>query len=70
MSISREFHNGIVRGGGGGGGLNNYLKKSVDVRYCLYFFVCADLVLDVPLIKYSSAGMSTPDKDMWYFILG
>ena len=29
----------------------------MDVQYCLYFFVCAYLVLDVPLIKYSSTGM-------------
>ena len=35
-----------------------YLSESVDVRYCLYFLECADLVLDAPLVRYSSAGMS------------
>ena len=41
---------------GGGGGL--YLSESVDVRYCLYSFECEDPVLDAPLVRYSSAGMS------------
>ena len=35
-----------------------YLSESVDVWYCLYFFEYADLVLDAPLVRYSSAGMS------------
>ena len=36
---------------------NLYLSKSVDVWNYLYFFECADLVLDSPLVRYSSAGM-------------
>ena len=52
MDAGREFHKGMVQG------KNLYLSESVDVRYCLYFLECADLVLDAPLVRYSSSGMS------------
>ena len=38
----------------------------MDVWYCLYVFVCPDLVLDVPLIKYLSAGMSVKSLIILY----
>ena len=40
------------------GGQKLYLSESIDVLYCLYFLECADIVLDAPLVKYSSVGMS------------
>ena len=30
------------------------LKESVDVRYCLYVFVCVYLVMGAPMVMYSS----------------
>ena len=46
-----EFHKGMVQG------KKLYLSESVDVWNYLYFFECADLVLDSLLVRYSSAGM-------------
>ena len=46
-----EFHKGMVQG------KKLYLSESVDVWNYLYFFECADLVLDSPLVRYLSAGM-------------
>ena len=53
MDAGREFHKGMVQG------IKMYLSESrVSVGYCLYFFECANLVLDAPLVSYSSAVMS------------
>ena len=52
IDAGKEFHNWIVRGN------KINLKESVDIGYCLYLFVYADLVLDAPFVEYSSAGMS------------